>query len=319
MQFVSEEVAAQVVSVADAIEAIDAMFREYGQGLAEVFPVVQGHGPDPGTSFSIKSGLIQGSRKVGLKVGSYWPDNRAQGLKAHASTTLLLDPETGFPKALVSASHLTSLRTAASDAVAVRLLARTDSRTLALLGAGHQAWFELLAIREVRPIDRVLVANRSTLAGEAFARRIRAELGLAAEAVPVRKAVSAADIIATVTAAREPLFRAEWVQPGTHISAMGADQVGKQELDPGLIASASLFADVVQQSVSIGEYQTAFKEGRIGMDRITPIGAVLNGAPGRTSDAQITVYDSSGMALQDIAICSLALSKAAEKGLVLTV
>ena len=319
MQFVSEDVASKVVSMADAIAAIEAMFRDYGRDMAEVFPVAQGHGPGAGTSFSIKSGLIRTSRVVGLKVGSYWPENRARGLTAHASTTLLLDPETGYPKALVAASHLTSLRTAASDAVAVRQLARVDSRTLALVGAGHQAWFELLAVREVRPIETVLVANRSPQAAENFARRIREELGLHAEATAMREAVAKADIIVTVTAARAALFEAGWVRPGTHVSAMGADGPGKQELDPALVAASSLFADVVRQSVTIGEYEAAHKAGLIDADRITPIGAVLNGAPGRTSPEQVTVYDSSGMALQDLAICSLALAKASEGGLVQTV
>ncbi len=319
MQFVSEDVASKVVSMADAIAAIEAMFRDYGRDMAEVFPVAQGHGPGAGTSFSIKSGLIRTSRVVGLKVGSYWPENRARGLTAHASTTLLLDPETGYPKALVAASHLTSLRTSASDAVAVRQLARVDSRILALVGAGHQAWFELLAVREVRPIETVLVSNRSSLAAENFARRIREELGLHAEATAMREAVAKADIIVTVTAARAALFEAGWVRPGTHVSAMGADGPGKQELDPALVAASSLFADVVRQSVTIGEYEAAHKAGLIDADRITPIGAVLNGAPGRTSPEQVTVYDSSGMALQDLAICSLALAKASEGGLVQTV
>lgn len=319
MQFVSEEVAARVVSMAEAIEAVEVMFREYGRDMAEVFPVAQGHGPDAGTSFSIKSGLIRASRAVGLKVGTYWPDNRARGLAAHASTTLLLDPDTGYPKALVAASYLTSLRTAASDAVAVRHLSREGSRTLALFGAGHQAWFELLAVREVRPVETVLVANRSPQAAESFARRIRAELGLEARAASAREALEAADIVVTVTAARESLFESAWVRPGTHVSAMGADAPGKQELDTALVARASLFADVVRQSVTIGEYEAAHKAGLADAGRITPIGAVLNGAPGRTSAEQITVYDSSGMALQDLAVCSLALAKAAEAGLTLTV
>jgi ornithine cyclodeaminase len=319
MQFVSEEVASRVVSMAEAIEVIERMFREYGREEAEVFPVAQGHGPDAGTSFSIKSGLIRTSRTVGLKVGSYWPQNRTRGLPAHASTTLLLDPDTGYPQALVAASHLTCLRTAASDAVAVRHLSRKDSRTLALFGAGHQAWFELLAVREVRPIENVLVANRSSQAGEDFARRIRDELGLEARFADHREAVQAADIIVTITAAREALFEASLVRPGTHVSAMGADAPGKQELDPALVSRAALFADVVKQSVSIGEYEAAHKAGLVDAENVTSIGAVLNGASGRTSSQQITVYDSSGMALQDMAICSLALAKAAEAGLVRTV
>jgi len=319
MLFVNEEVASRVVSMAEAIEVIEKMFREYGRGEAEVFPVAQGHGPSVGTSFSIKSGLIRTSRTVGLKVGSYWPQNRSQGLPAHASSTLLLDPETGYPQALVAASHLTCLRTAASDAVAVRHLSRKDSRILALFGAGHQAWFELLAVREVRPIETVLIVNRSPKAGDDFARRVQDELGLEARFTECREAVQSADIIVTVTAAREALFEASLVRPGTHVSAMGADAPGKQELDPLLMAKATLFADVIRQSLVIGEYETAHKAGLVTEENVTSIGAVLNGASGRTSAQQITVYDSSGMALQDMAICSLALAKASKAGLVQTV
>lgn len=315
MLYVSEETASAVVTMADAIEAIEAVFSDIGRGEAKVFPVVMGHGPQPGTSFSMKSGLLTNRGVVGLKVGSYWPDNRKQGQKAHASTTLLLDPETGYAKALVGASHMTALRTAAADAVAVRHLARPDSSTLAIFGAGHQAWYELLAICEVRKIEKVYITNRSIQAAKDFAKRIREQLCLEAAAVEAPDAVEQADIIVTVTAARAPLFDAGLVRAGTHISAMGADGEGKQELAPVLVAKAELFTDVVQQSITVGEYEAAFKAGLIDKERITPLGAVLNGQAGRTSDRQITVFDSSGMALQDIAICSLALEKACNMGL----
>ena len=315
MLYISEETAKSVVTMADAIEAMEGVFCEIGRGDAKVFPVVMGHGPKQGTSFSMKSGLLTNRGVLGLKVGSYWPENRKHGYNAHASTTLLLDPETGYPRALVGASHMTALRTAAADAVAVRHLSRPNCATLAIFGAGHQAWYELLAICEVRKIRRVLVTNRSKEAAAAFARRIRKELSLEATAVDAPEAVQQADIIVTVTAARKPLFSAGLVRAGTHISAMGADGEGKQELDPHLFAKADLFADVVEQSVTVGEYEKAFKTGLIDKERITPLGAVLNGGSGRTTDQQITVFDSSGMALQDIAICALALEKARNMGM----
>ncbi|WP_319543195.1 ornithine cyclodeaminase family protein [uncultured Pseudodesulfovibrio sp.] len=314
MFFVSEERAKRVVSTADAIETIEDMFREYGQGEAVVFPVVMGKGPDTSNKFSMKSGLMQARGVVGLKVGSYWPGNREQGKEAHASSTLLLDPETGYPHAFVEASNLTALRTAAADAVATKYLSREDSTTLAIFCAGHQAWFELLAVHEVRPIKKVLIANRFQASAIAFAKRIRDELGLDAECAEKEIAAKSADIIVTVTAACAPLFKASWVRPGTHISAMGADSEGKQELDPFLISKSTLFTDVVQQSVSVGEYEAAYKAGLITMDQITTLGEILNGAQGRISNDEITIFDSSGMALQDLAICSLALNKACKQG-----
>lgn len=315
MLYVSEETAISVVTMADAIKAIEEVFCDIGRGEAKVFPVVMGHGPRQGTSFSMKSGLLTNRGVVGLKVGSYWPDNRKQGQKAHASTTLLLDPDTGYARALVGASHMTALRTAAADAVAVRHLSRHDSSTLAIFGAGHQAWYELLAICEVRKIEKVFIINRSKETAEAFARRIREDLSIEAAAAEAPEALQQADIIVTVTAAHEALFPAGLVRAGAHISAMGADGEGKQELDPALLAKAELFADVVQQSITVGEYEKAFKTGMIDKERITPLGAVLNGQTGRASDQQITVFDSSGMALQDIAICALALEKALGLGL----
>ncbi|MTJ92752.1 MAG: ornithine cyclodeaminase family protein [Desulfovibrio sp.] len=315
MLYVSEETAKSVVTMADAIEAIEGVFSDIGRGEAKVFPVVMGHGPKQGTSFSMKSGLLTNRGVVGLKVGSYWPDNRKQGQKAHASTTLLLDPDTGYARALIGASHMTALRTAAADAVAVRHLSRHDSSTLAIFGAGHQAWYELLAICEVRKIEKVFITNRSKEAADAFARRVREELSIEAAAAAAPESLQQADIIVTVTAAHEALFPVELVRAGTHISAMGADGEGKQELDPALVAKAELFADVVQQSITVGEYEKAFKTGLINNECITPLGAVLNGQAGRTSNQQITVFDSSGMALQDIAICALALEKALGLGL----
>lgn len=315
MYFVSEQVASQVVTMAEAITCIEKVFRDYGQGRAQVFPVAMGHGPQKDSFFSMKAGLLQDQGAVGLKVGSYWPGNRSQGIPAHSSSTLLLNPQTGYARALVGASHLTCLRTAAADAVAVANLSRQDSTTLAIVGAGHQAWFELLAVREVRPIRKVFVINRSNQGAQAFSQRITNELGLEAMVAEKEEALPQADIIITITAARQALFSKDLVRPGTHISAMGADAAGKQELDPKLVASASLFADVRAQSISVGEYEQAFTSGLITEEQITTLGAVLTESLGRKTDQEITIFDSSGMALQDIAICSLALEKALAQGL----
>lgn len=318
MYFVSEQVASQVVTMAQAISCIEKVFYDYGQNRAQVFPVALGRGPQANSFFSMKAGLLEDQGAVGLKVGSYWPDNRNQDLPAHSSSTLLLDPHTGYAQALVGASHLTCLRTAAADAVAVAKLSRQDSSTLAIVGAGHQAWFELLAVREVRPITKVLIVNRSHQGAQAMAQRITQELSLKAQAATAQEALPQADIIVTITAARATLVAQDLVRPGTHISAMGADAPGKQELDPKLVASASLFADVLQQSISVGEYEQAFNSGLISKEQITSLGAVLAGSPGRQTDEEITIFDSSGMALQDIAICSLALEKALDLGLAKT-
>lgn len=315
MLIVDEDVAAKVITLDRAIEMMEQVFAEHYCGEAEVYPVVAGRGPDGISRFGVKSGLVRKRDIVGLKVGSYWPDNRARGIPAHASTTFLLDPKTGFPKALVAASHLTCIRTAASDGVGIKHLSRPESSTVAIVGAGHQAWFELLAACEVRPVKRALIWNRSSQHAEEMAARVSGELGLEAQACSLEDAVRAADIVITITSASEALVKREWVSPGTHISAMGSDAIGKFELDPALVAAGRLFADVVAQSITLGDFEGAFSAGTITVDSITPIGAVIEGAPGRTSAEEITIYDSSGMALQDLAVAELALANAIERGL----
>lgn len=318
MHLVDEATASALVTIDDALEAVEAAFRALDDGDVALFPVVMATAGAHGEVMGIKGGRLRrpGCALVGLKVGSYWPANRAHGLPAHGSITLLLDPDTGFPRALVAAAALNALRTAASDGVAIRALSRPSSTTLALLGAGHQAWFELRAACAVRPIARVRVWNRTSAHAETLARRARDELGLDAEAADVESALRGADIVITATAAGAPLFDAAWIRPGTHVSAMGADAHGKQELPVRLVAGAQCFADVVAQAIEVGELRAAHAAGLLPEARITAIGTVLNGrAPGRADEASITVYDSSGTALQDLAIAELALQRALARGL----
>lgn len=306
MMFVSEEVAAGQLTMEEAITAVAGAFAALDAGDAAVFPVALGRGSEDGTRFAMKSGLLASRRLCGMKLGTYWPGNPLRGLESHGSTTLLLDDATGFPVAVVQATHLTAMRTAAADGVAVRTLARADAKRLAVIGAGHQAWFEILAVHAVRPLEHVAIWARRADAAERLAARVRDELGICAGAIDARAAVERADIVVTVTASREPLVEADWVRPGTHVSAMGADSPDKQELSVELLGRSSLFADVPEQSVTIGEFRAAAASGMIGPADIVPIGAVMAGrAKGRTSDAQITVFDSSGMALQDIAVASI--------------
>lgn len=305
MKVITEAQARELITLEQAIDLMQAVFLALHRGEAEVFPVVLGHGSDASTRFSMKAGLIRSTGAVGLKVGTYWPGNRARGLESHGSTTLLLDDETGAPRAVVGASHLTALRTAAADGVAVRALARPEASTLGLVGAGHQAWFDMLAVIAVRPIDTIRVWSRTVAAAEDFAERARRETGLDVRAADLRAVVEAADVLVTATAASQALVRREWVRPGTHLSAMGADARGKQELDPAILPSARLWADDVEQSLTIGEFEAAYERGLIGRDAVTPIGAVLDQAvPGRQTPEDITVFDSSGLALQDLAIAA---------------
>lgn len=321
MFVVSEEIAARVVGMGDAIEVVEDVFLQLFRGEARAYPAVMAKGPGEATLFGVKCGALDKGAIYGAKLGSYWPDNRDAGLPAHASSTLLLDAVTGWPRALIAATYLTSLRTAAASGVAIRHLSRSDSHSVAMVGAGHQSWFELQAAIAVRPVDRVRIWNRDMAKAAQFAERVRRELGIAdAAAAGLETAVRQADIVITVTAARQPLVSRAWVRPGTHISAMGSDALGKQELDVSLVASARLFADLLEQSLTLGEFEAAIKGNHIRRQDIVALGAVIDGAErGRIEADDITIFDSSGIGLQDLAIGELALQRALELNLLVPV
>lgn len=269
---------------------------------ASTFPVVLGHGSDPQNGFTIKSAAD--AELAGLKVGSYFPSNDAKGLPRHSSIILLFNQDEGRIGAIVEGSKLNAYRTAAADAVATDVLARKDAKVLTIFGTGHQAEYEALAVSRLRAFKRVLVVGRAPERAEAFALRLR-EHGISAETAKAEAACRAADVIVTATTATAPLFNADWVQPGTHVSSMGSDRTGKQELPPELFERAHLFCDLPEQSRRIGEFQHWQGAG----DPVA-LGEVLNGSsPGRRTDEDITIFDSSGISIQDLYVADAIISR----------
>ncbi|SHG79188.1 ornithine cyclodeaminase family protein [Ferrimonas marina] len=313
MWILSEQEVKQLADEALAFDAVSqALVAAYRQN-GTLNPVVIAASNKPGASFSIKSGNLAEPAVTGVKLGGYWPGNAEHGLPNHSTATLLLEEATGLPRALVNAGYLNGLRTAAANAVAVSALARPDSRVLSVLGAGHQAGFEIRAVCRVRPIERVLIANRNVERAEQLAQSL-ADLDLPIEVVSAEEACKTADILVTVTNATEPLLQAEWVPSGCHISAMGADQGGKQELPVSLALQAECFADRPEQSRQIGELEAAARQ--FPSLTIDAIGAVLSGVhPGRSSAQAITLFDSSGIAFQDLCCAEAVLQRAKAKGM----
>ncbi len=298
--FLGESESAALVDDELALAAAREAFLATATGAT--FPVVIGNSSLPRTRFTLKSGSA--GDLVGVKIGSFWPDNVE--LPRHSSTIVLLNPATGRLSAVVEAAAANAYRTAAADALAVATLSRTDYRALTVIGTGHQALHEVRAVRRVRPITRVLVVGRRSDAATAFATEVTALTGLPAEPADAGTGVAAADVLVTATTAREPLFDASWVAPGTHISAMGADGPGKQELPVALYDRASLFCDLPEQSRAIGEFQHAPSAVPVAL------GAVLAGtAEGRTSQQDVTIFDSSGFALQDLTLAAALLRRRA--------
>lgn len=298
MQYLNEAQTAKLITHQLAYSAVKDAFIAATTDEATLFPVVNASGPQTDSMFSMKSAST--ATLVGWKTGSYWPGNQAKNIPCHGTNVFLLSPETGELVAVVAATQVNAYRTAAADAVAVDYLARKDATVLAIFGTGHQAEYEVLAIAEVRDITKVMVVGRDKLRCEQFIKRL-IDRGLQAECeiASAQYACDNADIIVTATTATAPLFEAGWVKSGTHISAMGADKVGKQELPVELYQDASLFCDYRAQSIVIGEFQHT-QNGQV-----EEIGSVITGqSAGRVNSNEITIFDSSGIAIQDLFVAA---------------
>lgn len=311
---VSEETCAEVVNSADAFDAVEAVFGAMARGDAYNFPVIREAIGYADALYGFKSGFDKAGKTLGVKSGGYWPGNMDKGLTNHQSTIFLFDPDTGMLQALVGGNYLTAVRTAASSSVSIAHLARRDAKVLGMVGAGHQSTFQLRAAARQRDFEKVVAWNPHP---DMLPRlgAVAAELGLGFEAVTQEELGAQADVIITITSAFEPLLMKDWIKPGTHIACMGTDTKGKQEVDPALLESATVFADEIAQSITIGEAQHAIASGLVAEADITPIGAVINGAhQGRSGAEEITLFDGTGVGLQDLAVASVAAAQAEKQG-----
>jgi alanine dehydrogenase len=313
MLIVPEALIAQLVSAEDAFKAVEACFAAMARGDAYNFPVVR-EALGEGRQYGFKSGLDRAGAMLGVKAGGYFPGNAAKGMINHQSSVFLFDPETGRPQAMVGGNLLTALRTAAASAISIDRLARKDARVLGIVGAGHQAGFQLRAAARIRRFERVIAWN---LHPEMLPKlgAVAAELGLPFEAVDLPR-MREADVIITITSSPAASLMAAHVSAGTHLACMGTDTKGKQEVDPALVAGARVFADEIAQSVTIGEAQHAVAAGTLDATAITPLGDVLIGRdPGRRGEDEITLFDGTGVGLQDLAVAAVAVARARERGL----
>lgn len=302
-----------------AYDAVERVFAAMSAGEARNFPVIREALGHQEALYGFKGGFNGAGLTPGLKAGGYWPHNNDRhGLINHQSSVLLFDAGTGRITAMVGGNLLTALRTAAASSVSIRHLARVDARVLGMVGAGHQAGFQLRAALRQRFCERVLGWNHhlEMLPGIA---RIAEGAGVPFEAVALED-MRRADVIVSITSTVLPSLMADHVAPGTHLACVGTDTRGKQEVEATLLARATVFTDEVAQSVSIGEAQTAIAQGLIRSQDIVQIGAVINGMhPGRISDNQITLFDGTGVGLQDLAVAAAAVELAVQRGVAIEV
>lgn len=252
----------------------------------------------------------------GLKTVCIFPRNPARGLDPHQGGVMLFDGETGRLRALIDASAVTSIRTAAVTAVATRSLARSDSRVLAIIGSGVQGRAHLEAMGRVLAFEQARVWSRTPEHAQAFA--AEAEAPFPVEAVEsAEAAVRDADVVVTVTSAREPVVKRAWLAPGAHVNAVGSSIPTARELDSATIADAALFVDRRESTVNeSGEYLRAVEEEAISTDHIrAELGEVLTGsAEGRKTDDELTVFISLGLAVEDLAAAEFLDRRAREEG-----
>jgi ornithine cyclodeaminase/alanine dehydrogenase-like protein (mu-crystallin family) len=284
-------------------------------GMMALMPAYRAGGAAPGGA---GAGDAAGEAAYGLKAICIFPGNPAAGLDSHQGVVLLSSAQTGEPLAMLNASAVTEIRTAAVSAIATELLARADATELAIIGTGVQARAHLLAIATARPLTGIRVVGRDPAKALRFAEGMREHA-----AAPVTAYASAADavagagIVVTATSSAEPVLRRDWLAPGSHVNAVGACVPQARELDTETMAAAAVFTDSRESAASeAGDYVLARAAGAIGPDHIrAEIGEILAGtAPGRADEAEITVFESLGLAVEDLAAAALAYRKAAELG-----
>jgi len=264
-------------------------------------------------------GYLGRPRALGLKVVSVFPHNANSEFDSHQGVVLLVDPETAVPTAVMDASEITAIRTAAVSAVATRLLAREEASVLAILGSGVQARTHLEAMLLVREIDEVRVFSPTVEHCEAFAERESRRHGVPIRAcASAREAVDGAEIVCTVTTASSPVVRGEWLADGVHLNAVGASVPGAREVDTSTVAGSRLFVDRRESALhEAGDFLIARREGAVGDDHIlAEIGEVLLGAhPGRSGPGERTLFKSLGLAVEDVAAAEYVLRRAAAEGI----
>jgi ornithine cyclodeaminase/alanine dehydrogenase-like protein (mu-crystallin family) len=279
--------------------------------------------PDRSGSLGMMPGMSGDPEALGLKVVTVFPGNHGTEYDSHQGVVILFDSEVGVPTAILDASEITAIRTAAVSGVATELLARDDAQELAILGSGVQARTHLEAMLEARPFGRARIFSPSEANRNAFAERESARHGIPVEAVrSAEAAVRGADVICTVTSSSEPVLRGDWLEPGVHTNAAGSSVKSARELDTPAVVRSRLFVDRRESTLNeAGDFLFPKAEGAITDDHIVAeIGEILLGEdPGRRGPEEITLFKSLGLAVEDLAAAHYTADRARAQGVGVTV
>jgi ornithine cyclodeaminase len=307
----------ELVTPALALDAVREAFVRYARGEAIVPAVVHMDVENGRGEIHVKGAYVQGASTWCVKAASAFSDNPQRGLPAATGVSLALSATTGFLSAvLLDNGYLTDLRTGAAGALAADLLAPDGLQRVLIVGAGAQARYQLEALLGVRWPREVTVFARSARQAQEYAREMSgAHDLLVTVSDSLAEAVQAADVVITTTPSRSPLICAEWLRPGVHITAMGSDLPGKQELESAVLARADVVvADDVAQAATQGELQHALGDGAITRESVMALGDLAAGARGRRDPHDITVADLTGVGVQDAAVADLVVQRALESG-----
>jgi alanine dehydrogenase len=297
-----------LMNMSDVINVVEEAFRMWGEGKgnmpAKAYLLVE-HG-----DFRAMPAALPGS--AGMKWVNAHPQNQSRNLPSVMAVMIYNDPETGYPLAIMDATNITAYRTGAAAAIASKYLARRDSHTLGIIGTGCQAYTQILAHAELFDLNSINVFDISEAAMD--------ELISSFPELPIRKCSTQeavrSDIVCTLTPSRKPVVKKEWIIAGTHINAVGADAAGKEELDPSILKEAIVIVDDIRQASSGGEINVPIQKGIYSINEVhgTLAELVLGKKKGRTDNQAITVFDSTGIAIEDIAVAKLLFGKAQQAG-----
>lgn len=304
----------ELLSMGEALKAVEHSFKLKAEGRAIMPPKLYLDLPEYQGDFRAMPAYIDGS--AGVKWVSVYPNNWRQNLPSVMATIILCDPDTGCLLAIMDGTYITNVRTGAAGGVAVKYLARRDSSAIGFIGAGTQAKTQLLAISEVLPrIEEVKVFDQHRDISLKYAEEMGAKLDINIRPVETVEEATEADIVVTTTPSRKPVVKKQHIRPGTHINAIGADAEGKQELEVDLLRGAKVLVDEIEQASHSGEINVPLSEGVIKVEDIySTLGEVVTGIKnGREKDEEITIFDSTGLAIEDIICAKLVYNKARER------
>ena len=312
MNIVEEDTLRAAVTPRLAVAAMREAFRADGEGRAHVPAVINLDIPAHHGEFHVKTAHIDGVPHVAVKIASGFYDNPAKGLPSGSGLMAVFDAATGMPAALLlDNGFLTDIRTGAAGAIAAECLAPETIDTVGVLGSGVQARHQIRCLREVRKFTRVVAWSPNPRHLEIYCAELRAEGCNVSAAADAREVCAAADVLITATTSRTPLVRAQWLRPGQHVTALGSDSPGKQELEAACLARADLIVvDRLTQCAAFGELRHALDARLLDADRVHgELGELVAGLkPGRTSREQLTIADLTGVGFQDTAIASAAIT-----------